>query len=453
MATVTAIREHTQNRVAMSKVISYVLQDKKTLCEQEGRQVKLISGKDCCAETAYSEFMATKRQYGKANGVFFYQYVQSFKPDEQSTSEQVHRIGLELAERFGDYEVLVATHIDADHWHNHFIVNSVSHVTGKKFQFNEKDLNRLRQKSDEICKSHGLSVLPAYQKQKKKTMGQREYRAALRGDSWKFALMAAIDKAMAQNRSQAEFISHMERYGYQVKWEPHHKYITYTTPEGQRCRDIRLHEDKYLKVNMEGYYAKPGRAQTHEYGAGHAERTVCPDGVRYPEGSVGGHAEPANSHGEDAVGTEPLLGEVAQRETDRYVQYPTRGLDGALPLGAAGYEGYDYESISDDDGYGEEIDWDDGEYDDLTIGGEAVGDGGYASAPGYVGAEAQGQVAGAGGIDLDDILYLAKAVEDLVNPYDPEREKQEKKKYKSKSERMHKKKQQHSHEQDYGLSL
>ena len=71
MATVTAIRERTQSRVAMNKVIAYVCQDKKTLYQQDDRQIKLISGKDCCAETAYSEFMAAKRQYDKASGVFF----------------------------------------------------------------------------------------------------------------------------------------------------------------------------------------------------------------------------------------------------------------------------------------------------------------------------------------------------------------------------------------------
>ena len=206
MATVTAIRERTQNKVAMNKVISYVSQDKKTLLQSGTGAHKLISGKNCCAETAYSEFMATKRQYGKESGVFFYQYVQSFKPGENTTPEQVHQIGLELAEQFKGYEVLVATHIDADHWHNHLIVNSVSHMTGKKLQFNEKDLNELRCKSDEICQSQGLSTLKPYKKQENKSrLSQREYRAALRGNSWKFALMAAIDKAMAQSRSKSEF--------------------------------------------------------------------------------------------------------------------------------------------------------------------------------------------------------------------------------------------------------
>jgi len=82
----------------------------------------------------------------------------------------------------------------------------------------------------------------------------REYRAAQKGNSWKFKLMSAIDSAIKFSCSKSEFISNMARMCYGVKWENHHKYITYTTPEGQRCRDNRLHDEKYLKSNMEGIY-------------------------------------------------------------------------------------------------------------------------------------------------------------------------------------------------------
>jgi len=187
VATVTAVRNKTQSRTAMSKVMRYVLQDKKTLLEQE-KKMRLLSGKDCLVETAYQEFMAIKRQYDKEKGRYFYQYIQSFPPGENASPEQIHQMGLELAEYFKGYEVLVATHIDRDHWHNHLIVNSVSHETGLKLQFGEQDLIRFRNLSDSICRAHGLDTLEPYQKQEEKNLGQREYRAALRGDSWKFRL-------------------------------------------------------------------------------------------------------------------------------------------------------------------------------------------------------------------------------------------------------------------------
>ncbi len=93
MATFTAIPEKTQTATAMKRVIDYVLQDKKTVYNG----IKLVGGQNCVPDTAYQEFMATKHQYGKANGVFFKQYVQSFKPDIDLTPSQVHQIGLEIA--------------------------------------------------------------------------------------------------------------------------------------------------------------------------------------------------------------------------------------------------------------------------------------------------------------------------------------------------------------------
>ena len=79
------------------------------------------------------------------------------------------------------------------HWHNHMVVNSVSCETGLKLQFNEKNLEQFRTLSDEICVSHGLDILKPYQKPKQKPMSAGEYRAAVRGGSYKFKLMNAID--------------------------------------------------------------------------------------------------------------------------------------------------------------------------------------------------------------------------------------------------------------------
>jgi len=222
-------------------------------------------------------------------------------------------MGLELAEYFKGYEVLVATHIDRDHWHNHLIVNSISHETGLKLQFNEQDLNRFRGLSDTICQSHELEVLAPYQKQGKKSLEQREYRAALRGDSFKFKLMAAIDHAMAHSRSKGQFAACMEKLGYTVKWEPQHKYITYTTPEGKKCRDNKLHESKYLKSEMEGYFEQFNRttqaAQLTRRDYAHAVPTAD---LRYSGGTMGGNANPYVPDGGRISGNQKIY----ERSTD-----------------------------------------------------------------------------------------------------------------------------------------
>ena len=88
MATFTAIPEKTQSATAMKRVIYYVMQDKKTVLDG----IKLVSGQNCVPASAFEVFMDTKHQYGKANGVFFKQYVQSFKQDCNAT-DTPHRLG------------------------------------------------------------------------------------------------------------------------------------------------------------------------------------------------------------------------------------------------------------------------------------------------------------------------------------------------------------------------
>ena len=82
-------------------------------------------------------------------------------------------------------------------------------------------------------------------------LGAREYRSATKGESWKFRLMNTIDECMKYAADKDAFVSLMESEGYTVRWESNRKYITYTTPDGMRCRDNKLHEEKYCKEVME----------------------------------------------------------------------------------------------------------------------------------------------------------------------------------------------------------
>ena len=176
--------------------------------------------------------------------------------------EKAHAIALEFAQKaWPGFEVLVATHRDAGHLHSHFVVNSVSWETGMKLRQSPKTLQTLRALSDEICAAQGLSVLPRYEKPGAK-LSSREYRAAQKGESWKFQLMGAITQAMERSGTRRDFLRAMERRGYQVAWEDNRKYITYTTPGGRKCRDIRLHQDKFRKENME--YDSPSEKNTSD---------------------------------------------------------------------------------------------------------------------------------------------------------------------------------------------
>ena len=249
MATVMYIPEHRQNRFAMHAVINYCMQEYKTFDRKSKR--KLISGVNCDGTNAFPEFMATKKVYGKDNGFFFYHYAQSFSPKEKITPQQAHEIALEFAEKaWSGHEVLVVTHCDREHIHSHFVINSVGFESGKKLRQSPSTLKQLRKLSDEICIAHGLSVLQPYQGGRN-SVSSREYRARLRGNSWKEKLAKDIDTAMSYSGSKDELIRNMSILGYRMTWTDKRKYLTFHCPNGKSCRDIKLHNEKYLKNSIE----------------------------------------------------------------------------------------------------------------------------------------------------------------------------------------------------------
>ena len=277
MATVSFIPESRQSISAMKAVIEYCLQQKKVADEDSGR--RLVSGVNCNGENAFTEFMATKTAHHKKGGMNFYHYVQSFSPSESVTAEQVHEIGLAFAKKaWPGHEVLVTTHTDVAHLHNHFVINSVHYENGMKLRQNPGTLTKLRSLSDGICQQHGLRVLEPYKKDGA-NISSHEYRAAAKGDSWKFKLMSDIDFVMNRSGSRADFKREMQRLGYKVTWTDERKYITFTCPNGMKCRDIRLHDEKYLKEVLE-YEFTIRKQHTAEFGNGYAEEEKLTDAAR-----------------------------------------------------------------------------------------------------------------------------------------------------------------------------
>lgn len=132
-------------------------------------------------------------------------------------------------------------------------INSVSFENGLKLRQHPDTLLHLRKLNDEICAAHGFSTLKPYEKGGTK-ISAREYRTAVSGASWKFQLMYHIGEAMKRSPDKKTFIQEMKKRGYGVTWTEERKYITYTCPNGKKCRGIKLHEEKYKKemiVNTE----------------------------------------------------------------------------------------------------------------------------------------------------------------------------------------------------------
>lgn len=236
----------TQSRAAMRGEMLYVMQEKKTAWDGE----PLVSGINCQVQSVYDDFLNTKLLYHKDGGVMFYHMVQSFPKGAAVDPRQAHEAARRLAEYFGGCEVLVCTHVDREHIHSHCVINSVSFETGKKLHMAKEQIQELMWRNDAICQEMGLPVFDA-PTQQARGMGGAEYHTALRGQSWKLRLMNTIDACMKYAADKDAFVSLMESEGYTVRWESSRKYITYTTPDGLKCRDSKLHEEKYCKEAME----------------------------------------------------------------------------------------------------------------------------------------------------------------------------------------------------------
>ena len=301
----------TQSRAAMRGVMLYVMQEKKTAWEGG----PLVSGINCQPQSVYDDFLSTKLLYHKDGGVMFYHMVQSFPKGAAVDPRQAHEAARRLAEYFDGCEVLVCTHIDREHIHSHCVINSVNFETGKKLHMAKEQLQELMRRNDMICQEMGLPVFESITQQARGMSGA-EYHTALKGQSWKLRLMNTIDECMKCAADRDAFVSLMESEGYAVRWESGRKYITYTTPDVMRCRDSKLHEEKYCKEAMEhefrirAEFAKRKFHRTEEADGGietaeSAEQYAAANSAADPA-----HCDPVRS----AAGDEQIYGAGRQNE-------------------------------------------------------------------------------------------------------------------------------------------
>ena len=152
---------------------------------------------------------------------------------------------MQLAEYFKGYQIVIATHVDKGHIHNHLVMNSVSYQTGKKFHQTREELLRVKAYSNKLCREYGLS--------------QTETKSDYNGmPKWKRDLRNLAYRVACRTATREEFIFQMEMHGYGVDWREGHKYITFTTPDGHKCRDNKLFAEQLLRQNLEAYYAMGG---------------------------------------------------------------------------------------------------------------------------------------------------------------------------------------------------
>ena len=229
----------------LNNVLGYTTQDYKT------EKQLFVDGINCLPSIAYKEMIITKKAFHKENGIQGFHVIQSFKPGE-ITPELCHEVGMKFAEEaWGDrFEVVVSTHMDKHHLHNHFVINSVSCVDGKKYQDNNKTYAELRSISDSLCEEYGLSVI----KQKEIPKYKRNYSnyqiKNLNENSYYVTTKKDIDRAIGMASSYLDFEKILIGMGYDLKYRGENKNLSIRrNPYKKRIR-VKKYGEEYSYKNI-----------------------------------------------------------------------------------------------------------------------------------------------------------------------------------------------------------
>lgn len=220
-----------QSTQGLEDVITYAVNTEKTrrgqsesmerelVGESEELMEQYVSGVNCAPTTAREEMIAVKKRFGKEGGIVAFHGYQSFAPGE-CTPAMAHEIGKKLAEELwsSQYQVLIATHLDKEnHLHNHFVVNSVSFLDGKRYHRTNQDYRDMRMVSDRLCKEYQLSVVQKPEQGKGKHYA--EWQAEQQGKtSYHSMVKADIDEAIRKARTEKQFFFYLREKGYSFKF-------------------------------------------------------------------------------------------------------------------------------------------------------------------------------------------------------------------------------------------
>lgn len=243
MAIIKMIKNPPVNKKQLWNVIDYIKQPGKT-------RPDLVGGKDCDWENAYREFNLVKQEFEKEGGIQAKHMVMSFDVKDDITVELAKQLADELVtdKLFDGFQVLYAVHQDKDHIHTHFLINSVNMENGKRWHQTAVDLRNLKQHSNELCRQHGLSEITI----DKGDGAMSDIEIRNRFDSWKYELYLAAVNAAHRSVDKEDFKDIMKSLGYGVSWEDDKKYITFTTPEGRKCRNRKLYpRNRFTKNALE----------------------------------------------------------------------------------------------------------------------------------------------------------------------------------------------------------
>ena len=262
MAINKTINKRTNTHGAMRNCIEYVLRQDKT-----NELFTCVTGPYCHDEInydlVYRTFLEEKKVWDKDSGRMYAHNIISWHKDEQITPEQALEFGKEFAENwFSGFQTLVAVHKDKDHIHCHLVTNSVSYEDGRKLHNTKKDLERMKQLTNQMCRERGLTVAEkgkhfdgsqiekgeviAWSKDKYNLFRQQVT------DSFVVDCAMAVLKALENCISKEKFIEKMKQFGWNVNWTEKRKHITFQNQEGKKVRDSNLFKTFHLDISKEG---------------------------------------------------------------------------------------------------------------------------------------------------------------------------------------------------------
>ena len=261
MAVNKTINKRTNTHGAMRNCIEYVLRQDKT-----GKLLTYITGPYCHDEInydlVYRTFLEEKKMWNKDTGRMYVHNIISWHKDEQITSEQALEFGKEFAEKwFSGFQTLVAVHKDKEHIHCHLVTNSVSYEDGRKLHNTKKDLERMKQLTNQMCRERGLTVaekgkhFDGSQIEKGEVIAWSKDKYNLFRQQVKDSFVAdcamAVLKALENCISKEKFIEKMKQFGWNVNWTEKRKHITFQNQDGKKVRDSNLSKTFHLDISKE----------------------------------------------------------------------------------------------------------------------------------------------------------------------------------------------------------
>ena len=262
MAVNKTINKRTNTHGAMRNCIEYVLRQDKT-----SELLTYITGPYCHNEInydlVYRTFLEEKKMWNKDTGRMYAHNIISWHKDEQITPEQAFEFGKEFAENwFSGFQTLVAVHKDKDHIHCQLVTNSVSYEDGRKLHNTRKDLERMKQLTNQMCRERGLTVaekgkhFDGSQIEKGEVIAWSKDKYNLFRQQVKDSFVAdcamAVLKALENCISKEKFIEKMKQFGWNVNWTEKRKHITFQNQEGKKVRDSNLFKTFHLDISKEG---------------------------------------------------------------------------------------------------------------------------------------------------------------------------------------------------------